>query len=61
MHRYITGVEDTSKYPNLVERLLGRGWSVIDVEKVIGRNLLRVMRKVEEVRLFIDQSLSKRF
>ncbi|MFI5182837.1 MAG: dipeptidase [Vicinamibacteria bacterium] len=43
------GLEDVSKYPALVAELLRRGYSESDVEKVIGRNLLRVMRGAEGV------------
>jgi membrane dipeptidase len=43
------GLEDVSKYPALVAELLRRGYSDADVEKVIGRNLLRVMRSAEAV------------
>jgi membrane dipeptidase len=43
------GLEDVSKYPNVVAEMLRRGWSDADVEKVIGGNLLRVMRKTEAV------------
>ena len=43
------GLEDVSKYPALVAELLRRGYTDADVEKVIGRNLLRVMRSAESV------------
>lgn len=43
------GLENVSKYPALVAELLRRGYSDADVEKVIGRNLLRVMRSAEVV------------
>jgi membrane dipeptidase len=41
------GLKDVSSYPNLVEGLLGRGYSEEDVRKVLGGNLLRVWREVE--------------
>ncbi|KAJ3051594.1 dipeptidase 1 (renal) [Rhizophlyctis rosea] len=44
------GLEDVSKYPDLVAELLRRGFSDKDVEGVVGRNLLRVFGKVEEVK-----------
>jgi membrane dipeptidase len=44
-----TGLEDVSKYPALLAELLRRGWSDGDVKKLAGENILRVMRKVEEV------------
>jgi membrane dipeptidase len=43
------GLEDVSKFPALTAELLRRGWSDADVEKVIGLNVLRVMRRAEEV------------
>lgn len=43
------GLEDVSKFPNLIAELLRRGWSERDVKKVAGLNVLRVMRKVEAV------------
>ena len=42
------GLEDVSKYPYLTAELLRRGWSDADVAKVLGGNLLRVMRAAEE-------------
>jgi len=41
------GLEDVSAFPNLIAELLRRGWSDDDVKKVIGLNVLRVMREVE--------------
>jgi membrane dipeptidase len=43
------GLEDVSKYPALVAELLRRGWSDGDVKRVIGLNVLRVMREAERV------------
>ncbi|PWA18986.1 hypothetical protein CCH79_00005037 [Gambusia affinis] len=44
------GLEDVSKYPNLVAELLRRGWTDEEVKAALGNNLLRVMREVEKVR-----------
>ncbi|KAK2142314.1 hypothetical protein LSH36_971g00054 [Paralvinella palmiformis] len=44
------GLEDTSKFPNLFAELIQRGWSDADLEKLAGRNLVRVFRGVEQVR-----------
>jgi membrane dipeptidase len=41
------GLKDVSSYPNLVEGLLGRGYSEEDVRKILSGNLLRVWREVE--------------
>lgn len=43
------GLEDVSTFPALLAELLRRGWKDEDVKKVAGLNLLRVMRRVEEV------------
>jgi len=41
------GLEDVSTYPKLTAELLRRGYSDDDVKKVLGLNLLRVMRAAE--------------
>jgi len=43
------GLEDVSKYPNLIYLLLKRGYSDSDIKKICGENMLRVWSKVEEV------------
>ena len=43
------GLEDVSKYPALTAELLRRGYSEEDVQKVLGQNVLRVMREAERV------------
>lgn len=40
-------LKDVSGYPNLVEGLLGRGYSEDDIRKILGENLLRVWGAVE--------------
>jgi membrane dipeptidase len=42
------GLEDVSKFPDLTRELLSRGYRDGDIQKILGRNLLRVMRSVEE-------------
>jgi membrane dipeptidase len=42
------GLEDVSKFPDLTRELLRRGYSEDDVRKILGRNLIRVMRAAEE-------------
>ncbi len=44
------GLEDVSKFPDLIAELLRRGWSDEDAKKVIGLNVLRVMREAEAKR-----------
>ncbi len=43
------GLEDVSKFPDLIAELLRRRWSEADVQKVAGLNMLRVMREAERV------------
>ena len=43
------GMEDVSRYPYLTAELLRRGHSEGDVRKILGGNVLRVMRRAEEV------------
>ena len=43
------GLENVSKYPALTAELLKRGYSESDVKKVLGLNILRVMKATEEV------------
>jgi membrane dipeptidase len=43
------GLEDVSKFPDLIAELLRRGWSEQDVRKVAGLNALRVLRSTEQV------------
>ena len=43
------GLEDVSKFPELLAELLRRGWSDEDVKKVAGLNILRVIREAERV------------
>lgn len=41
------GLEDVSRYPNLIRALLARGYSEQDIEKICGGNVLRVWRAVK--------------
>ncbi|CAG0916619.1 unnamed protein product [Notodromas monacha] len=43
------GLEDVSTYPKVLEALLNAGWSELEVRKVTGLNMLRVMRQVQKV------------
>lgn len=43
------GLENVSTYPALTVELLRRGWPDGDVRKALGFNILRVMRRVEQV------------
>ncbi|KAH3720850.1 dipeptidase 1-like [Dreissena polymorpha] len=44
------GLEDVSTYPALFAELVARRWSDLDLQKLAGRNLIRVFRKAEKVR-----------
>jgi membrane dipeptidase len=43
------GLEDVSTFPALTAELLRRGWPEQDVRKALGLNVLRVLRRAEEV------------
>ena len=43
------GLEDVSKFPNLVEELLERGYTEEEIEKILSGNVMRVWREVERV------------
>jgi membrane dipeptidase len=45
----VVGLEDVSKYPDLTAELLKRGYKDEDVKKILGLNVLRVMRQAEKV------------
>jgi len=47
--RLPTGLEDPSKYPDLIFILLKRGYTEEDIAKICYKNLWRVWNKVEEV------------
>ncbi len=44
----VKGLEDVSTYPALTAELLKRGYSDEDVKKILGLNILRVMRGAEQ-------------
>jgi membrane dipeptidase len=45
----VQGLEDVSKYPDLTAELLRRGYTDQDIRKILGLNVLRVMREAERV------------
>jgi len=45
----VAGLEDVSKYPDLTAELLERGYSDNDIRKILGLNVLRVMKGAEQV------------
>jgi membrane dipeptidase len=42
-------LEDVSGYPYITQELLNRGYSAQDIYKIMGQNLLRVMREAQRV------------
>jgi membrane dipeptidase len=44
------GMEDASKLPKITDALLKKGYSEVDIEKILGGNILRVMEAVEKVK-----------
>ncbi len=55
------GLEDVSKYPALTAELISREYSDEDILNILGRNVLRVMRKVEDTaqRIQLDRGPSE--
>ena len=49
------GLEDVSSYPLLTAELLRRGYDEEDVKKILGLNVLRVMREAEQVAQRLQQ------
>jgi membrane dipeptidase len=50
------GLEDVSKYPDLVAELARRGWSDGDLKKLTRGNILRAFRQAEEVAARLQES-----
>ncbi|TYJ58300.1 hypothetical protein B9479_000843 [Cryptococcus floricola] len=49
MEHAVRGLEDASKYPDLIAELYARGWTDEDLIGLIGGNLMRVMDEVDAV------------
>ncbi len=45
----VQGLEDVSTYPTLIAELLRRGYTDDEIRKLLGQNVLRVMREAERV------------
>lgn len=50
MEQVLNDMQDVSKFPNLFNELNNRGYSQDQILDIKGRNLLRVMKKMEQVR-----------
>lgn len=48
-HSTPQGLEDVSSYPLLFAELMEAGWSIEDLKKLAGQNLLRVLGAAERV------------
>ncbi|XP_013931124.1 PREDICTED: dipeptidase 2-like [Thamnophis sirtalis] len=57
--RFPTGLEDVSKYPDLIEELLRRGWSKDELRGILRGNLLRVFKEVENVKKSMQEKASE--
>jgi membrane dipeptidase len=44
------GMEDASRLPKITDALLKKGYSEVDVAKILGGNILRVMEAVERLK-----------
>jgi len=53
------GLEDVSKYPGLFAELIRRGYSDSDVISILGGNMLRVFRQVEQVSASMKQQAAE--
>ena len=45
-HHHPDGIEDPSQMPNIAEHLSDRGYSKLDVDKIIGGNWVRLFKTV---------------
>lgn len=52
------GLEDVSKYPSLTAELLRRGYKDDEIKKILGLNVLRVMREAEKVSARLQKARS---
>lgn len=57
MYAGVKGLEDASKYPNLIVELLSRGWNDTEIRNVMGENLMRVMDQVDKVKFEMRDQL----
>ncbi|MEP6832405.1 MAG: membrane dipeptidase, partial [Gemmatimonas sp.] len=45
----VKGLEDVSKFPDLLAELIKRGWTDTEIRGVAGENVLRVLSRAEAV------------
>jgi membrane dipeptidase len=53
------GLKSVADYPNLVAKLLEKGYSETEVKKILGGNVVRVWREVERVAADLQKSTPK--
>ncbi|XP_063801574.1 dipeptidase 1 isoform X2 [Pseudophryne corroboree] len=53
------GLEDVSKYPDLVAELLRRGWTRMELEAALAGNLIRVFSEVEQTSTKMNNEVPK--
>jgi membrane dipeptidase len=53
------GLKSVADYPNLVAKLLEKGYSEAEIKKILGGNVVRVWREVERVATDLQKSLPK--
>ena len=56
---HVVGLEDMSKYADLIAELARRGWSDEDLAKLAGGNVLRVLGRAEEVAARLQKRRSR--
>ncbi len=45
----VQGLEDVSRYPDLIAELIGRGWTDTELKQLMGENVLRALGRAESV------------
>ncbi|KAJ4342203.1 hypothetical protein N0V87_001187 [Didymella glomerata] len=58
MYSSVEGLEDASKYPNLIVEMIERGWTDDEIKDLMGRNVMRVMDEVDVVAESLKGQLS---
>ncbi|XP_075693243.1 dipeptidase 1 [Rhinoderma darwinii] len=53
------GLEDVSKYPDLVAELLKRGWTEMELEAALAGNFIRVFKEVEQTSIRMSSEKPK--
>ncbi len=54
IERWPEGLEDASRFPNLIEALLKHGYTDTQVEKMAARNLWRLLKKADDMRIYAE-------